>query len=242
MLDIYTGAPGSGKSLDMARVILRKISAGRKVICNTEIVLPETLAKFQKNLFCIENKDITPQFLWEFAERNHEPRRESQTTVIIDECQLKFCQLAMKNKDMALLWLELFSQHRKIGFDFLLITPDARSGIIKEIRNNFESEVAHLKLSNYPTKSLFLMVILLIIQLSPIEIFMRVIRWRGLPDKKYLVRHLFLYSPKYASIYDTYKIQESSFRKPKPPDEPPPVVPVVIDAELLKPPESITWS
>jgi hypothetical protein len=32
--------------------------------------------------------------------------------------------------------------------------------------------------------------------------------WYGLP-KKWAVRHLFFYQPKYAKIYDTYKIQRN---------------------------------
>ena len=221
MITAYTGAPGSGKSLNMAKKIEEAIKYGRKVICNSEIMLPKKLQKKRDRLFCVDNDEITPEFLYSFAAENHKPRKESQTLVVIDECQLKFSDIFL-TKATARPWLKFFSQHRKLGYDFLMITPAIRTGLTRTIREIVEIEVIHWKMTNYPTKGVISGLILLLIQLLPINLFMSVSQWRAMPSKKHLIRKLFLYKPKYAKMYDTYKIYEVEqlSRKAQPPPEP----------------------
>jgi hypothetical protein len=192
----------------MARQIEQAIKYNGNVICNSEIELPEKLKKKKsRKLFCVENEQITPEFLYSFARKHHKPRRESQTLVVIDECQLKFSDTFM-TKATARPWLKFFSQHRKLGYDFLMVTPSIRTGLVRDIREIVEVEVGHWKMTNYPTKGVFSGLILLIIQLLPINLFMSVTQWRAMPDKKNLIRRLFLYKPRYAKMYDTYKIYD----------------------------------
>ena len=239
MLKTYTGPPGSGKTLNAMRNVAETLRRGRNVVSNMEIDLPSDLKKHEKRLHCVENEAITPRFLRDFAEKYHEPRREKQTLVVIDECQLKFSQTFM-TKASARPWMEFFSQHRKLGFDFLLVTPSARSGLVRDIRDVVEMEVKHLKMSNYPTKSIFLLLILLLIDLLPIEIFMSIAQWTGLKEKKYLIRRLFLYKPKYGKMYDTFKIYDVTAESKKPTPAPIRAGEKII-AELLAPPDGITW-
>jgi hypothetical protein len=223
MITAYTGAPGSGKSLDMCRQIVQAIRFGRKVVCNMDIVLPRNLRRKQKNLFCVENEEITPAFLRSFATKHHKPRKESQTLVVVDECQLKFSDTFM-TKGTAKPWLEFFSQHRKMGYDFLMVTPSIRSGLIRDVRDIVEIEVTHWKMTNYPTKGVVSGLILLIIALLPINVFMSVSQWKAMPDRKNLIRRLFLYKPRYAKMYDTYKIYDVTEQAKKQQEAKPPVL------------------
>ncbi len=50
--------------------------------------------------------------------------------------------------------------------------------------------------------------ILLIIAILPINVFMSVSQWKAMPDRKNLIRRLFLYKPRFAKMYDTYKIYD----------------------------------
>lgn len=241
MITAYTGAPGSGKSLDMARRIEQAIRYGKNVICNSEIMLPPKLQKRRDKLFCVDNDEITPEFLRAFAKERHKEDRESQTLVVIDECQLKFGDTFM-TKNTAKPWGRFFSQHRKLGYDVLMVTPSLRTGLIRDIRVIVEIETVHWKMTNYPTKSIFLGVILLIIQLLPINLFMSVMQWRAMPEKKFLIRRLFLYKPKYGKMYDTFKIYDMDEMKeqlpladPTPEEWPPQLM------KLLEAPDGLTW-
>jgi hypothetical protein len=96
-----------------------------------------------------------------------------------------------------------------------MVTPDIRTGLVRDIRVIVEIEVTHWKMTNYPTKSVMFGLILLIIQLLPIGLFMSVMQWRAMPDRKNLIRRLFLYKPRYAKMYDTYKIYDMEEPKRK---------------------------
>ena len=58
--------------------------------------------------------------------------------VIIDECQIIFNCRDFGRKDRGA-WVTLFSQHRKLGFNFILITQNDRM-LDKQIRALVETE------------------------------------------------------------------------------------------------------
>ena len=249
MITAYVGPPGSGKSLDMCRRIEQAIRQWRNVICNSEITLPDKLKHRSDKLFCVENEEITPDFLYDFADKHHRPDRESQTLVVIDECQLKFSQTFL-TKGTVQPWLTFFSQHRKKGYDFLMVTPDIRTGLIRDIRVIVELEVTHWKMTNFPTKSIVAGLILLTIHLLPVELFMSVMQWRAMPDKRFLTRRLFWYKPKYSKMYNTFKIydvtptKQSGNRSSQGDKEDPARDPDDISellANLLSPPGGLSW-
>lgn len=122
MILMYTGTPGSGKSLDVARDIYRKIINGQNVICCNMKVHYDYICKhpqkekinsfsrkfFKKDIFSSTNRlnvgslesitldELTPEYLYEYAFQNHVKGVEDQTTLFIDEAQNKFSPGAIK--------------------------------------------------------------------------------------------------------------------------------------------------
>ena len=206
MITAYTGTPGSGKTLDVMRAIIYALQSGRKVLCNIRIRdLPRSLEKKRHLIEYINDSDITPRNFLRYAVREHdlsEEGREYQTLVVIDECQLIFSDTVMK-KWQERQWMRFFSQHRKFRYNFLLVTQSLRGGIVRQIRDKVELEMLHWKLSNYPTKSVMFGLILLLVALSPVEIFMSVTKWPATTEK---VKRMFLYKPKLGRMYGTYEL------------------------------------
>ena len=77
---------------------------------------------------------------------NHKIGKEGQTLVVIDECQIIFNCRDFGRKDRNA-WVTFFAQHRKLGFNVILITQSDRM-LDRQIRSLVEEEVKHRKLNN----------------------------------------------------------------------------------------------
>lgn len=63
MIFLYSGTPGSGKSLHVAERLYHLLRAGRPTVCNFPINL-NRIPKKKRELFCYKsNLEITPEFL-----------------------------------------------------------------------------------------------------------------------------------------------------------------------------------
>jgi hypothetical protein len=206
MIRAYTGTPGSGKTLDVMRAICHALRANKKVLCNIRLrELPDNLEKKRHLIEYLKDSDITPRNLLRYAVLQHDlsdQGKEYQTLVVIDECQLIFSDTVMK-KWQERQWLRFFSQHRKLRYNFLLITQDLRGGMVRQIRDKVEHEILHWKLSNMPTKSIIFGIILLMIQLLPFDVFISIEKWGASSER---VKRLFLYKPKLGNMYGTYEL------------------------------------
>lgn len=149
MIRLYSGTPGSGKSLHNARDIILRSRFGEPVIGNFECDLRRY--KKAKYTYC-PNDQLTPKFLKDYSRKFFNGRRpgakdEGSLLLVIDECQLLFnsreWQRANRNE-----WLEFFTQHRKYGYDITLIAQFDRM-IDRQIRSLIEYEFIHRKLSNF---------------------------------------------------------------------------------------------
>lgn len=151
MITLYTGTPGSGKSLHLIKVILNCLKWGRDVICNFPITFTEKEKEkgYEDRFFYWTNEEITVNNLLEFAiDRDYiQQRKESQCLVVIDEAGGRFNSRDYANKDRST-WLDFFSQHRKLGFDFILVAQQDRM-IDRQIRGQIETEKRHRKCNNY---------------------------------------------------------------------------------------------
>ena len=145
---LFTGTPGSGKSLHMARLIYWRQRRGIPTIANFDIRKECINEGYFES---IDNGDLTPQVLQDFAldayERNLCKRREGAVNLFIDECQLLF-NARQWNDSKRPDWIKFFSQHRKLGFDVYLISQ-FDTMIDKQIRALIEYEVKHRKMNNY---------------------------------------------------------------------------------------------
>ena len=123
MIEFYSGTPGSGKSLHVAKRIWIKLFIKKQnVIANFNINQELYNKKKKKGMFdYITNMELTPDYLIEYALLNHKPGIENQTLVVIDECQLMFNSRDWQNKNR-MAWIEFFTLHRHYGYNFILVS------------------------------------------------------------------------------------------------------------------------
>jgi len=192
---LYTGTPGSGKSYHAARDIVHRLKKGGGLICNFPI--NESVVKKRKaSVDYWDNSDITPARLIKYALEHHKLGREGQTLVVIDECQVILNCRDFGRKDRND-WVQLFCQHRKLGFNFILITQNDRM-LDKQVRALVEEEVKHRKLNNYGFGGM-------LISLTMKTWFIAISYWYG-GNKLVTGSQFFAFSKKYEKIYDSYRM------------------------------------
>ena len=107
MISLWTGTPGSGKSLHCVHEIRDDLRFGKNVISTCFIdtsycfmnPLQVLIFKFskgkvhlynedprEKNFYYVPIEEITPEYLYKFAALHHVFGKEYQTTLILDEC------------------------------------------------------------------------------------------------------------------------------------------------------------
>lgn len=146
MISLYSGTPGSGKSLHCARTIQNWSRLGYPVIGN----FPVNLSRFKRAEYTYRpNDQLTPKFLIEYSRQRFGDKapRESSILLVIDECQLLFNAREWQHSGRAQ-WLSFFTQHRKLGYDIILIAQFDRM-IDRQIRSLIEYEYIHRKMSNF---------------------------------------------------------------------------------------------
>lgn len=151
MINLYSGVPSAGKSYHAIQLALRVLSWGRPVIANFPLKFSEKEIKkgYDKLFHFWTNENITIETLVKFAldHKFIENRKESQALVIIDEAGGRFNSREFKNSDRRS-WIDFFSQHAKIGYDFLLVAQNDRM-IDRQIRGYIENETQHRKVNNF---------------------------------------------------------------------------------------------
>lgn len=170
---------------------------GGNVIANFPVNL-ETIGrdKIKGRFYYVDNENLDVDFLVRFAELNHVKDKENQTLVVIDECSVLFnprdYMLTNRKK-----WLSFFAQHRKYGYNFLLVAQMDKQ-VDKQILGCVENEVKHKKANNYK-----------IFWLLPFPLFVATEYWyiqsRRAGSDARLDCEFFLYRRKYgADFYNTF--------------------------------------
>ena len=195
MIYLYSGTPGSGKSLHTAHDIVSKLRRKHRVIAN----FPIDLDVVKKGLFLnynigifkyFDNSELTVEALIDFAKNNHVMGKEGQTLLIIDECQVIFNAREFNSKDR-MKWIKFFTQHRKLGYNVILIAQNDRM-IDRQIRALVEYEIRHRKANSFGTIGM----------LIPVPLFASVTYWYGVKER--IGVEFFIYSKKYSKLYDSY--------------------------------------
>lgn len=197
MLTFYTGTPGSGKSVHASRDIITRLRQGGRLIANFPIN-EKAVGKCKSHPEYWDNSELTVERLVQYAVKNHKVGKEGQTLVIVDECQVKFNCRDMQRKDRAD-WVNFFTQHRKLGFDFILITQFDRM-VDRQIRSLVETEVKHRKLNNYGAGGIILS---LLTGFS--KWFIAIEYWYG-GNRLKLSQKVFRYKGQYGKICDSYRL------------------------------------
>lgn len=193
MIYFYSGTPGSGKSLHVARDIYFRLNRNKKypnVIAN--FMINERMIKNKKAKFIYkDNSELTVEFLLNYAMENHKIGVENQTLVVVDECSVIWnAREWMKDKDR-MEWLKFFVQHRKMGYNFILVAQTDRQ-IDRQIRSLFEYEVKHRRVNNFK-----------IGKIIPVPCFAAITYWYGVNER--LGVEFFTYRKKWGKFFDSYK-------------------------------------
>lgn len=193
MISLFSGTPGSGKSLHIASYIYDRCKREKITIGNFEVnrdILPNP-----EFYFYWDNQDITVNRLVTFSFDYFRDNRfkEGSILLILDEAQLLFNarEWAIKGRSD---WILFFTQHRKLGYNIIMVAQFDRM-IDKQIRSLFEYEVVHRKLSNFGWKGKLLSIWTLN------RLFIAVKIWY--PLKERVGHETFLYHKKYGDLYDT---------------------------------------
>lgn len=195
MIYLFSGTPGSGKSLHQASEIITFFKRGRPVIANYE-VNQDYIKKYNATFTYVNYKELTPQFLIDYSVEYFKTHkfREGCIKLFIDECQLMFNAREWNavGRDK---WLSFFTQHRKYGFDIYLIAQFDKM-VDKMIRSLIEYEYIHRKVSNY---GIFGWIVSL---LCGGKLFVSVEMWYPLKQK--ISSSFFIASKKQFKLYDSY--------------------------------------
>lgn len=152
MIELYTGTPGSGKSLHASETIVKWINIYKSpVITNFTFEYQRLKMKGFSAYVKIDNSIINPDQLIRFSELYRQKRKwdrvpEEHILLILDECQLLFNCRNWNAKDRNT-WISFFTQHRKLGYKIILICQFAEM-IDKQIRSLVEYEYIHRKVAN----------------------------------------------------------------------------------------------
>ena len=193
MITLYSGTPGSGKSLHCARTIKNWSRLGYPVIGNFPVDL--SMHKRAAYTYC-PNHEMTPKFLTDYSLKRFGDKhpKEGSILLVIDECQLLFNAREWQQNGRAQ-WLSFFTQHRKFGYDIILIAQFDRM-IDRQIRSLIEYEYIHRKMSNFGWQGKILSLFF------GGKTFISVKRWYPLHER--LGSELFHAKKKLYSIYDSY--------------------------------------
>lgn len=211
MITLYSGTPGSGKSYHAAVRIDWYIHHGGSLICNFPVAVPDGVNPKKPLLVSYwDNSEITPSRLAEYARQHHTLGKEGQTLLIVDEAQVIWnCRdFAARNR---MDWITFFSQHRKLGFDILLISQNDRM-IDRQIRMLIEYEVKHRKVNNYGSGGKILSLLT-----GGSTWFIAMQYWYG-GNKVMLNKEMIRFKKSISGLYDSYAIfndekQESGIKK-----------------------------
>lgn len=218
MINAIQGTPGSGKSAACVAMAIDHLRKGGVVAANFQLVdgwadqiaLRHPLSRFSsayryklasslyQRFFYVDSLDairsINPKSLSVGTMKDDGTYYEGAGLLILDECQLVFNS---RKWDKNMGWIEFFTQHRKLGWNVLLIAHTLEM-IDSQIRPlcEYESRFRNLQKVRLP---------LIGLPLSPIPAFLVITRYAGLGAGASTVHSRNLYKlPIWAAkLYDT---------------------------------------
>ena len=200
MIYLYMGVPGSGKSLYACGQILDALSLGKLVITNFPVSFNHIHGKFfqwfygRGTVCCCSNDQLTPSFLLHASEYyfSGSAVREGRILLVIDECSLIFNPREWNRPDRKE-WLSWFSQHRKYGFDVILICQTGMQ-LDKQLRPIIESRCTFKKISSFLPFSF------------SFPIFVLCTSYYNSRSKENIKVKVFVYHSKWAKVYNSMRL------------------------------------
>lgn len=156
MITLYSGTPGSGKSLHMAKDIYKYLKRDKYkiVISNVPIDLSYFKEEEKNRFIYIKNDLLSVSEIWSIGSNWYKAnedlplsKREKCCVLILDECQLLFNARAWKDNTKKG-WPEFFALHRHAGYHIIL-AAQMFEALDKQVRGLVEYECIHVKVSNF---------------------------------------------------------------------------------------------
>ncbi len=210
IITFFSGTPGSGKSLETAHEVEFALKTLKKnVIANVQYNRDFILmGKEGGRFFYLDNVYFSPDFFYKYALKYHDLGKESQTLVVIDEAQILYSPTACKlfsqeNPHYRQDWLEFYSIHRHLGYDFIIVSQFDRL-IDSQLRCLFEYNCVHRKANNFKLFGQLLTIF-------KIKLFVQIQYWYGCNEK--CQSKLFIFKKKYSKIYNSYAYRDKIVAK-----------------------------
>lgn len=198
MIELYSGTPGSGKSLHMAKEIRTRLRTHKRFIIGNFYVNVKNVPKRKGDYIFVSNDRLTPDRLLEFSRRlsKHLGRRlkEGEILLIIDEAQLLFNAREWQNISRSG-WLSFFSQHRHYGYNIILAAQYDRM-LDRQVRCLLEYEVIHRKVNRFGNMGVILGLF------TKGNLFIAIRKWY--PIKEKVDAEFFIGTHRLFDIYDSY--------------------------------------
>lgn len=148
----FTGIPGSGKSLDAARVLRYRLNMpNAKPPCVANFPLAANAPVQNRDMFrYIPNEEMNAKVLIKFADdywnSDVHPFREDFITLILDEAQILFNSRSWAQSSR-MSYLEFLTQSRKYGYRVILISQNLMM-IDNQFRMLVDVEYNHRRVSS----------------------------------------------------------------------------------------------
>jgi len=196
MLDAYTGTPGSGKSLNLARKMMMNLRYGKRtVMANFPVNMDVVTNNGRRNtgeFIYLPNHEITVKYLIDYAKKHHKAGVEGQTLLIVDEAGIMFGDNYFGREDK-LKWLEFLSRHRHYGYDIILCCQHDRM-LSRQFRYQIEYMHVHRKANNHKWQGF-------ILTLLGLKLFVVVKYWYAVRIRE--ESEVFFFRKIYGRLYDT---------------------------------------
>jgi hypothetical protein len=168
---LFSGTPGSGKTLHAVEEGLRGMRRRGGVIANFPITRARKGRDGVEKWLYVPDEEMTPEFFMERAKAWDDVGKESQALVIVDEAhRILNSRTWDENAKLRLRLLRFLSEHRHFGYDVILVAQADRM-LDRQARPLIELETKHFKLNQ---RWWWL----------PIPMFLRVEKWYGMPGMK----------------------------------------------------------
>lgn len=198
MIELYSGTPGSGKSLHTAKEIRSRLRMFKRVIIGNFYVNTKSIKRCKGTYLFVTNARLTPDRLLQFSRKLscHLGRwlQEGEILLIIDEAQLLFNSREWQNVSRQG-WLSFFSQHRHYGYDIILAAQFDRM-LDRQVRCLIEYEEIHRKVNRFGYIGFFVGLF------TRNNLYVAVKHWY--PIKERIEGSFFFGSKKLFAIYDSY--------------------------------------
>lgn len=153
MISLYSGTPGSGKSLHASQVVRNHLKFYSDVIGTFHINEKRLFKNSKYKYHYINIYSLSPEWLVWFAKSNRDKLKkgvEGSFLLVIDEAQRIFNSRTWNNQGRNE-WITFFAEHRHLGFDIILIAQNDRM-LDRQIRALIEYDFIHRKITQFGIK------------------------------------------------------------------------------------------